>query len=198
MVIGERFAWCHMQKTGGDVTLQLFQLLPELILHADPRNTQAKHATLAEREQEVRGKILACNIRRLPAWMLSWDQHHSQLGSLRPDGRPALMSSPQQMAEVSRGDRLLAHFTDAGRFQVDRWLRTEHIGEDFTAFASELTDLTEAHRDSIAAYPQVNVLDYDHELDHWFTPAQVRLMYANNPVWAALEERVYGDLAFMD
>ncbi len=99
------------------------------------------------------------------------------------------------MAEVSRGDRLLANFTDGGRFRIDRWLRMEHIGEDFIAFASELTDLTEGHRHSIAAYPRVNVLDYDHELDHWFTPAQVRLMYANNPVWAALEERVYGDLA---
>ena len=198
MVIGEQFAWCHMQKTGGDVTLEFFQLFPELIVHADPRNTQAKHATFAEREPEVRGKVLACNIRRLPAWMLSWDQHHSQLRSLRPDGRPALMSSPQQMAEVSRGDRLLANFSDGGRFQIDRWLRMEHIGEDFTAFVSELTDLTDGHRHSISAYPRVNVLAYDHELDHWFTPAQVRLMYANNPVWAALEERVYGHLAFMD
>src|SRR4029453_8652538 len=78
MGIGEQFAWCHMQKTGGDATLQMFELFPRLIVRADARNVEAKHTTFAEREPDVRGKLLACNIRRLPAWMLSWDQHFSQ------------------------------------------------------------------------------------------------------------------------
>jgi hypothetical protein len=198
MVIGERFAWCHMQKTGGDATLQLFQLFPALVVHADARNQQAKHTPFAEREYEVEGKLLACNIRRLPAWLLSWDQHHSQHRAQRPDGTPVLMSSPQQIAERSRGDRRLAHFTDGGRFRIDRWLRMEQLAPDFTSFISELVDLTQDDRDSISGNPPVNVLDYDHEPAHWFTPAQVRLMYSNNPVWASLEERLYGDLVLLD
>jgi hypothetical protein len=198
MVIGERFAWCHLQKTGGDATLLLFQLFPELVTNADARNTQAKHATFAEREADVQARLLVSNIRRLPAWMLSWDQHHSMYRSPRADGRPLLMSSPQQMAEVPRGDRLLDHITDGGRFEIDRWLRMEHLAEDFTAFVSELTPVTDDHRHNIAAYPQVNALDYDHELEHWFTPAQVKLMYSNNPAWATLEERLYGDLALLE
>lgn len=198
MVIGERYAWCHLQKTGGDATLQLFQLFPEIVVHADPRNTQAKHTTFADREAEVRGRLLACNLRRLPAWMLSWDQHHSMHRSIRANGRPVLMSSPQQMAEIPRGDRLLEHVTAGGRFAIDRWLRMEHLADDFTAFVSELTEVTDDDRHNIAAYPQVNTLDYDHVLEHWFTPAQVELMYASNPAWAALEERLYGDLALLD
>jgi hypothetical protein len=198
MVIGERFAWCHMQKTGGDATLELFELFPRLIVRADARNVEAKHTPFAEREPDVRGKLLACNIRRLPAWMLSWDQHHSQHRVVAKDGTPVAMSSPQQMAERPRGDRRLAHFTDGGRFQIDRWLRMEHLAYDFTSLVSELTDPTDGERQSIASYPRVNALEYDHEIAHWFTPAQVRLMYANNPVWAALEERVYGNLALLD
>jgi len=198
MVIGERFAWCHMQKTGGDATLQMFKLRPDLIVHADPRNTEAKHATFAEREPEVSGKLLACNIRRLPAWLLSWDQHRSQNRARTKDGRLVPMSSPQEMAARPRGDRRLAHFTAAGRFEIDRWLRMEHLGDDFIAFVSEFAELSDADRHDIANYPPVNVLDYDHSIEHWFTPAQVREMYANNPAWAAIEERVYGGLALLD
>jgi hypothetical protein len=187
-----------MQKTGGDATLELFQLFPRLIVHADPRNVEAKHTTFAEREPEVRGKVLVCNLRRLPAWTLSWDQHRTQNRVVAKDGTPVAMSSPQEMAERPRGDRRLAHFTDGGRLPIDRWLRMEYLPMDFTAFVSELTDLTDAERRNIANYPPVNVLSYDHEVEHWFTPAQVRLMYASNPVWAAVEERVYGNLALLD
>jgi hypothetical protein len=194
MVIGERFAWCHMQKTGGDVTLQLFQLFPQLVVKADPRNTQAKHASFAEREEHVGGKVLACNIRRLPAWLLSWAQHHSQLRSPGPDGAPVLMSSPQQLAESPRGDRRLAHFSDSGRFQIDRWLRLEHLAEDFAGFLTEFTDVTGDDRHNIEHFPRVNTLEYDHALEHWFTPDQIRLMYASNPQWASIEKRVYGSL----
>jgi hypothetical protein len=198
MVIGQKFAWCHLQKTGGDVTLQLFQLFPHLVVRADPRNVQAKHASFAEREPEIEGKLLLCNLRRLPSWMLSWHQHHSQHRSLGQDGKPVTMRSPQQLAELPRGDRRLDHFTEGGRFRIDRWFRMEHLAHDFTEFVSELTELTDDVRHSIESYPPVNVLDYDHELGHWFTSEQVRLMYANNPAWAALEERLYGGLVSLD
>jgi hypothetical protein len=187
-----------MQKTGGDATLELFQLLPRLIVHADPRSVEAKHTTFAEREPEVRGKVLACNLRRLPAWTLSWDQHRTQNRALATDGTPVMMSSPQEMAERPRGDRRLAPFTDDGRFHIDRWLRMEYLAMDFTALASEFTDPTDGERHSIANYPRVNALSYDHEVEHWFTAAQVRQIYASNPVWAAIEELVYGNLALLD
>ena len=51
----------------------------------------------------------------------------------------------------------------------------------------------------ICFFPVHNELEYhDHSIEHWFTPAQVREMYANNPAWAAIEERVYGGLALLD
>jgi hypothetical protein len=38
MVIGERFAWGHLQKTAGNATLGMFHLFPDLVLDADSPN----------------------------------------------------------------------------------------------------------------------------------------------------------------
>jgi hypothetical protein len=197
MVIGERFAWGHLQKTAGDATLGLFQLFPDLIVYATPKHVEEKHASFASRAAEVEGKLLAANLRRLPDWTLSWIQHRARRGP-RPDGRPYAMKSPHQMVKVARADKRLSVLTDNGRYQVDRWIRMEHLVDDFTAFISELTDLSEEDRQRIATFGPVNAFEYDHEIAHWFTPEQVRMLYARNPVWAAIEERVYGDLALLE
>jgi hypothetical protein len=39
---------------------------------------------------------------------------------------------------------------------------------------------------------QVNSQEYDHRLETWFTPDQVRTMYERNPAWTAIEEELYG------
>jgi hypothetical protein len=61
-----------------------------------------------------------------------------------------------------------------------------------------LTDLNESDREQIAAFGPVNALEYDHDVTHWFTPEQIRRLYRNNPLWASVEERLYGDLALLD
>jgi hypothetical protein len=58
--------------------------------------------------------------------------------------------------------------------------------------------VTADDRRHVAEFAPVNALTYDHEAGHWFTPAQVRRLYENNPAWAAVEERVYGDLLLLD
>jgi len=45
MVIGERFAWGHLQKTAGNATLGMFHLFPDLVLDADSPNEEKKHAS---------------------------------------------------------------------------------------------------------------------------------------------------------
>jgi hypothetical protein len=197
MVIGERFAWGHLQKTAGDATLGLFRLFPQLIVYSDPRNVEEKHASFDSRPAEIDGKLLAANFRRLPDWTLSWAQHRARYAT-RPDGKPVAMNSPHQMVEVPRADKRLSILTGDGRYHIDRWIRMERLADDFIAFVSELTDVTEADREQIASWEPVNALDYDHEIGHWFTPEQVRRLYRNNPLWASVEERVYGDLALLD
>ena len=67
VVIGDRFAWGHLEKTGGDATLELFGEVPEVVRFADPLDSHHKHCSFPDRESAVRGKLLALNIRRLPA-----------------------------------------------------------------------------------------------------------------------------------
>lgn len=195
MVIGDRFAWGHLEKTGGDATLELFGEVPEVVRFADPRDSQSKHSYFQVRESDVRGKLLALNIRRLPAWILSKAQHTARYGTY-PDYEPWFMASPLEMAESREPDQRLGAFTDNGRFQVDRWLRTEFLGQDFLAFVSEFMDVPESRRRTIVDLAQVHgsaTEAYDHQLDHWFSADHVRRMYESNPVWAALERRLYGD-----
>jgi hypothetical protein len=193
MVIGETFAWGHLQKTGGDATTELFRLFPQLVLFADARNVEDKHASFASRAEQVRGKLLVSNLRRLPTWTLSWAQHRARL-SRRPDGSPVQMNSPHQMVEIPRADMRLGFLTADGRFPVERWLRMEHLADDFADFVGELTDVTAEDRRRIAGFAPVNALEYDHEVENWFSADQVARMYEINPAWAEIERRVYGDL----
>ena len=178
MVIGERFAWGHLQKTAGDATLGLFGLFPDVVLFADPRNTEEKHASFADRSAEVEGKLLAANIRRLPAWTVSWAQHRARIAT-RPDGGPVPMNSPEQMVRVPRADTCLGALTAGGRYRIERWIRMEHLVEDFADFLGAFVDLDDAARERIAAFPVVNALRYDHDPEHWFTPERVREVIAD-------------------
>jgi len=193
MVIGERFAWAHLPKTGGSATLELFKLFPQLIVHGDFEESNAKHTLFREREDQVSGKLLAMNLRRLPHWVLSRAQHVARWG-VYPEYTPIQMDSPKKLSESPFPDSRLEIFTDGGRFRIDRWLRMEHLGEDFVALLSELTDVADTDRHRIDELQPVNALTYDHELEHWFTPAQVESMYEHNPTWARLERELYGDL----
>ena len=196
MVIGEQFAWGHLEKTGGDATVDFFMAVPELVRFADPPSSPEKHCRFDSREPETRGKVLALNIRRLPAWVLSRALHVARYGTY-PDWEPLSMPSPQQMAERSDGDQRLSEFTGDGKLKIDRWLRTEFLGDDFLAFISEFIEVPESKRREIlelAHERRGTPLQYDHDLDHWFSRDQIRTMYENNPAWSALERQLYGSL----
>jgi hypothetical protein len=197
MVIGKEFAWSHLPKTGGDATLVLFKLFPEAILYADYEDSNVKHTPFGDREERVAGKSLAMNIRRLPFWVLSRWQHAARRG-LYPDYVPIPMPGAEDLAESDLPDSRIEHFTDAGRFQIDHWIRTEHLIDDFLEFISGYADVTPDRRLAAASLRPVNAYDYDHNLASWFTPRQVQRMYERNPAWAKLELDLYGELFEVD
>ena len=191
MVIGERFAWAHLQKTGGSATFAMFCLFPELIVFADAVEDPEKHSPYGAREDLIAGKVRACNLRRLPAYLLSWAVWRVRPGN---QGGRTKMESPQEIAEHPRADRRLAHITSDGRFAVERWLRMEHLADDFLDFISELADVGDERRTQVRETGTINALDYDHEIRNWFSDAQIKTMYEVNPVWREIEEKTYGDL----
>ncbi len=88
---------------------------------------------------------------------------------------------------------IIGEFTNLGLVRIDRWLRTEHLDEDFLAFVGELTDVTPARAARVAAIGRVNAHRYDRDVRRWFTPRQIARMYERNPAWASIERRIYGD-----
>jgi hypothetical protein len=104
------------------------------------------------------------------------------------------MASAQELSESAFPDNRLALYTDSGRFEIGAWLRMEHLAEDFLGFVGGLTTVSDEKRGRALDLPPVNTHDYDHEVESWFTPEQIALMYERNPVWAQLEKRLYGDL----
>ncbi len=192
MVIGERFAWAHLPKAGGDATAVMFAAVPGLVRFADSPDSNDKHMPFFGREAEVAGKLLVMNIRRLPDWTLS-GAHHKAANGVFPDYRPLPLASSEEMATSTDADDLLRWMTDHGRFAVDHWLRTEELQHDVLELLTELGVLTPDARAAVLAVGRVNVGSYDRTLP--FTPEQIREMYSLNPTWAAIERRVYGDVS---
>lgn len=193
MVVGERFAWAHLPKTGGDTTRALFELFPGLVQHADPGDTNDKHATFQARAELVRGKVLAMNFRRLPAWVLSRAHHVAREGTW-PDYRPQPVPSPEDLAASALPDDRLRHFTRFGRTPIDHWLRLERLREDFLGFVAGFVPVTPEQEREVRALPAHDVASYDRDPRRWFSERQLRSMYEANPHWAALERELYGDL----
>jgi hypothetical protein len=193
VVIGAEFAWAHLPKTGGDATLKMFTLFPDLVLFADVEDNNDKHTLFEERPQEVRDKMLAMNFRRLPSWVLSRAQHVSRWG-IYPEYTPLPMGEPEELAESSFPDTRITKYTSDSRYWPDHWLRMESLTDDFLEFISRFREVTETDRERVESLGAVNRNTYDHDLDTWFTPAQIERMYLNNPLWATLEQELYGDL----
>jgi hypothetical protein len=164
-----------------------------LIVFGDFDASNAKHTPFAERADEIAGKTLALNIRRLPFWVLSRAQHVARWG-IHPDYVPIPMASPQELSESNFPDTRLAIYTDDGRFRIDSWIRIEHLVNDFLEFVSPLTDVTEERSEAVRSVPMVNAHAYDHDLSSWFSQEQIERLYQRNPGWAALERQLYGGL----
>jgi hypothetical protein len=195
MVIGERFAWAHLPKTAGDATREMLLAVPGLVRFADASDSNDKHLPFFAREDEVAGKLLVMNIRRLPAWTLS-GAHHRAANGVHPEYRPLPLETPEEMTSKTDADDLLRWMTDHGRLSVDRWLRTEAIQDDVLALLDELGVLSRRVRRRVLAVGPVNVGSYDRAEHGRFSDAQVRRLYELNPAWTEIERRVYGGLAF--
>jgi hypothetical protein len=197
MVIGERFSWAHIPKTGGTATLNMFWLFPDLVEFADPIDSDGQHLTFRDRWDRSEGKLLLLNLRRLPTWVLSRAHHVSRLG-VSPGFERKPVPPPDELARSSLPDERLSLYTDSGGLRIDRWFRMESLTDDFLSFVSELRDVDELERRHVTELGAMNALDYDHELAGWFDRGQLETLYGNNPVWRDLEQRLYGGLQLLD
>jgi hypothetical protein len=193
MVIGPKFVWAHLPKTGGTLTARVLQLFPELIDEVDWHGSPGKHRPFTAVEDQLAGRLLVMNFRRLPTWVISWYNHRARYG-IHPERRPIPVDPPDEVAQNRIAQSMIAQFTADGRIVPDRWIRQEHLLDDLLGFVSELTRVSWWKRRKAARMGVVNTIDYDHETSRWLTEQQIRTLYESNPLWADMERRVYGNL----
>jgi hypothetical protein len=195
MIVGERFVWAHIPKTAGDATATMIATAPRLVILADHLRDNAKHLAFSERRGSIEGKLLVANTRRLPSWALSLARHEEKFGAF-PDYEPTGPQPPDVIAARSAADDLLDLIV--GEFEVDRWIRQEHLADDLVGFLREVAELTADEEAAIRSVGRVN--DQRSRLqwrstrpaESFFSPAQIETLYRNNPRWAAVERHVYG------
>lgn len=197
MVIGERFAWAHLPKTGGDATQRMLLSVSGLAYFADPPESNDKHLPFFAREREVEGKLLVMNIRRLPAWTLSAAHHRAKHG-VHPEYVPLAVESAEEMTSKTDADDLLRWMTDHDRLPVARWLRAEALEQDVLALLDELGVSSPQARAAVESVGRVNVGSYDRDPGRHFSPAQIARLYSLNPAWARIERDLYGDRGVED
>lgn len=202
MIRSDRFVWQHFPKTGGHAVDQALRELGDAgrLVHDDDAGGARWHDSVAVRQArdvtfDPRERVIISGIRRLPHWILSRVHFDASRSPYLGASREMICRGEfyEQSGAVGRADLLVRQFVAGG---VHRWIRTEHLGEDFERVFTDLLP----HPRLQAAVRKVRrivngtQLNYVREPGFHFTAAELDGLYACNPTWAAVEREVYGDL----
>jgi hypothetical protein len=81
------------------------------------------------------------------------------------------------------------YFMDLFSGEVDQWIRTEYIVADvasvFNLDQGDVSEALERNKSNVAPF-------HIKDTAFWFTDDDLATLYDSNPVWAAVEDRVYG------
>ena len=196
MIIGPNFVWLHFPKTAGTATERLLR-------HFFSARTDVKfdilgvrpvtwHQTIEQRTQidpafSITDRTVICGFRRLPAWLMSRTTYEASRAPYRIATR-AMIESGQFFENDGTVNHADAYLRNYSRPRVDAWLRSEHLAVDIAkAFGLPESDIR----------THLKVANRSEKVDDpafWFTQQQIAALYAQNPLWAALERELYGDL----
>lgn len=197
MIVGARFTWGHIPKTGGDAMRAMVQRLG-IAVEMTPAATREKHSAFGTHLDPGGARLYATTIRRLPSWMLSVMNHRRAFGWFPPHERPHAATIYEALHGPMGGwaDDRLAMLTNDGKVRIDRFLRMESLVDDLVAFMNEVEPVAVTTGLVVPSvkldnFPRVNGMDYEHDFTQWFTPAEIYELYQRNPTWAEIEARVY-------
>ena len=198
MIVGPDWIWLHVPKCGGTAVEQVlrkaFRRRRDVVFdRVGRRSPVIWHHSLRRRREfdpdfDPSGKRVIGCIRRLPSWLLSRVHFEAERSKLIPTREQFLRGEfYESTGYLSKADRMIRDFDTPG---VDDWIRVEHMATDIAA----VFDL------QLRSIPRVNEgkMPFIKDLSLWFTPDDLRAIYDANPVWAALERRVYGRLPIDD
>jgi PAS domain-containing protein len=202
MIVGDKFVWLHFPKSGGHAVDQalksVIRALPDVSF--DAADSRGWHDSLGERQQRdprlrLSDRTVICGFRRLPYWMLSRVHYEASRPPYLAATRAMLCRGEffHQNGQVGKADDDARHYGDS---RVERWIRTEHLAEDFERHFSDIlgSHLARAALRKVRRIVNGTRLNYIRSLDFYFTPTELASLYAANPRWAAMERALYGDV----
>jgi hypothetical protein len=197
MVIAEDFVWLHFPKCAGSsvekLLRQKFHGRPDVEFDViDPSQEASWHDTIVQREQRDpkfsrRGKRIICNIRRLPSWIVSMVHFERQRSNQHLTPRTMLEKGEFVNWRGRRGkaDRFAERYSQT---EVTHWIRIEHLAEDFRKAFGAAPEIALDRKVNKGRFTYIRAIHF------WFTPEELAALYAANPIWAAIERQVYGNL----
>jgi hypothetical protein len=213
MIITDKFAWGHIPRTGGDLTMDFFHQISDTInVRIDRPSKHEKHDPFIKRPNEIAGKDLILNIRQLPAFMLSWVQMCIGYGVF-PAYRRLPMPTEEQLTnpKVKYGppyfeqhygpfatipDRMLKEFTNNWNLSIRYFARLEYILEDVKKILKNYYPKSKSRFDQMVVPARAlgfkSPLGYDHDVTKYFSEEVIKEFYKNNPRWAEIEKQRYG------
>jgi len=198
MVVGEKFAWVHVPKTGGDSTHLLFHQIDQGGLRFI--DGVEKHNSF--RQEEIAGLNRISNIRRLPSLLKSWSVHYSQHSKWdpgnedKPYSREQLLKGLVWWLEPYTTNWQLVNIDDVifDYYELDtvyQWIRTEYLLEDFRQVMADYIDVSKMDECIVS-----NQGAYQRKIQ--FSRNELRQIYTNAPRWAELEKSIYGNVLSSD
>ncbi|QND65754.1 hypothetical protein HB777_18790 [Mesorhizobium loti] len=195
MIIGPDFVWLHFPKcAGSSLELALRDLLANRSdIHFDDIDDVSSHwhNSISQRQEsnpsfDPSGKLIIACVRRLPSWIISRVQFEATRHDQLVASREMIVSGKffEPGGEVNSADDYMTLYSD-----VSRWIRIENLVEDVASIFDLRADVVAT---SLAKHT-TRVTPYIKDPKFWFTDDEIANLYASNPLWASVEDRVYGD-----
>jgi len=212
MIEAKSWVYAHIPRTAGDIVTQMARNLENKIpgCVVDNLDVPNKHDSFTERVGPDDQRRRVMTIRRLPYWILSYTEMLRSYGvhpAFKPINVPENEMTDRQIIRdpspwypelgnslACIADGYLKKFGPA-----DVYLRCECVVWDFLSFISlqeglSRTILRSASRQAHTEVDLVKIkLKYNRNIRREFG-RNLRQVYVNNPQWAALEKRIYGNI----
>ena len=202
MVISDDFIWLHFPKTAGTSTEKVLRKLFGKVktVHFDKIDHHhiIWHHTIAKRRAHdpdfsPSGKKLICGFRRLPHWLLSRIYFEYSRNPQRIVTRDMLLRGQffEAKGDLNNADVYARRYSP----DVTHWIRTEHLVDDFYAVFGPLSGVKQPRIEKYFAKGKNRTkVNYIKDIQFYFSAAELAQLYACNPLWARIEQEIYGNL----
>lgn len=192
MIEHDRFVYVHFPKTGGTKLGEILASIPGTVRNPDYHHFSIEDRQRVDPDWQLGERMLVVGFRRLPSWLLS----RYSFEAYRSPGQhhdPALLEQgkfTEENGDIGYADLYAQRWISPNVFQYSniRFLRQEHLADDFEALFSDFIDIRTVDMGS-----RVNCFRADLQGASVIALNQSKI-YQNCPYWSALEFVAYGNI----